>query len=389
MKKLKIIVWDLLGTSAQWIENFLVMERCQILKTIQGYNSRLSKKEIAEYPEWDYILIFSTDENTVLDIVGDCLEETEIPWKKVLFPLLISNLVDNMDISYYIFKDAVRSSLEFNMEKLQNKDYITCTTKEGLSYIAAATDNVIIWSMYTTHINWAESEIKHFFQLSKKYYPRHKNPRYFFDIGANIGTTSVYVKRIMAPDMHIIAFEPVPKIFKLLKLNLLLNDISEKEYTLVNKGISSKSEERTIKYDSENPGGSSFLENPSSQEQVSNPEDTEIAVSTVSLDEFINKHNISLEDIWGFWVDVEGFEAMFLSGGKETLSKLDVPIIMEFTPQLLKQANMYELFLTEIAKLYSHFIIMQDDDKIYPIEELNKTDDRQIDIFLLKHVEPR
>ena len=45
-----------------------------------------------------------------------------------------------------------------------------------------------------------------FFELSNKYYGG-QNKKYFLDIGASIGTTSIYVKKKFGKDLCVIGFE--------------------------------------------------------------------------------------------------------------------------------------------------------------------------------------
>jgi FkbM family methyltransferase len=55
----------------------------------------------------------------------------------------------------------------------------------------------------------------------------------FLDIGANIGAQSLYVSGL-APDARIIAFEPQPENFEILKDNMQLND---KKFELDSRGV--------------------------------------------------------------------------------------------------------------------------------------------------------
>lgn len=376
MKRINLIIWDIMDTAEQWMEKYLEKDRCQILEVFRS--SRLSETDIQKNPEWDYILIFSDASDERFDVVGECLEKAGITMKEILFPLLMEDLIDKWDISHYLFKGKIRGYLEFFLEQSRHRTYMTCTVNNDLSYISAAFDNAIMGSMYLTGKNWAEQEIEKFFSLIRNFYPEALNKLYFFDIGANIGTTSIYVKKKIAPEMHIIAFEPVPEIFKFLKINFFLNDICSNDYTLVNMGISARSEEREIRYHKGNIGGSSFVE------QEINKDDTAIMVRNISFDDYIEQNKIKYEEIACLWIDIEGFEAMFLQGAYKTLSQITVPVLMEFSPVLLKKVGMYEMFLDEIKELYSHYIVIQEGNQILPIRDLGKRGDSQVDIFLMK-----
>jgi FkbM family methyltransferase len=59
----------------------------------------------------------------------------------------------------------------------------------------------------------------------KEYDVKLTNPKVIIDIGANIGTTSVFFSK-KYPNCHIYSYEPAEATFKLLRLNLLINDVS-------------------------------------------------------------------------------------------------------------------------------------------------------------------
>ena len=89
-------------------------------------------------------------------------------------------------------------------------------------------------------------EINHFLSaltikevfFDNDYRPNAKNAQTIVDIGANIGTCSVFMSSIF-PKAKIYALEPDPRTFQLLKTNKELNHCSN--VTLINQAVSNKS----------------------------------------------------------------------------------------------------------------------------------------------------
>ncbi|MBQ9361056.1 MAG: FkbM family methyltransferase [Lachnospiraceae bacterium] len=94
-------------------------------------------------------------------------------------------------------------------------------TDEGITYIADSRDTVIPMMMYHTGENWAKEEIDFFFKSTSGDYCK-ATGGIFIDIGANIGTTSIYVKE-KVPGLKVIGFEPGRENFDLFRANIIMN----------------------------------------------------------------------------------------------------------------------------------------------------------------------
>lgn len=105
--------------------------------------------------------------------------------------------------------------------------FITCTTAEGLHYIATSRDDYIMKSMYINGKNVTVDDMKLFKMLVQRFYHVDDSEGIFLELGANIGTTGIYFTKILAPNLKLLAFEPDTENFKLLRANLILNDLYE------------------------------------------------------------------------------------------------------------------------------------------------------------------
>lgn len=157
-------------------------------------------------------------------------------------------------------------------------------------------------------------------------------------VGAHIGSVLIpLAKKCKAA--NVLAFEPNPKTFRLLNLNLRLNDL-----------------ERVLRYEvaigAREGGFLSFIENPinTGNSRVVREGEGTVSVPARRLDTL-------LPDAWGpidlIVIDVEGFECEVMRGAEETLKRTRYCLI-EFAPeQLEEQGETVEAFAQLIGQHFS------------------------------------
>ena len=168
-----------------------------------------------------------------------------------------------------------------------------------------------------------------------------KKKRTLFDVGANIGSITIpsLKQRLFK---NVIAFEPNPESLKLLKVNILINNL-ENKVKLYDLALTNKKTKKTLKSDlklnrgdnrliNENKIGKNFFE-----------------VKTDLLDNFTLKYN---KDNSLIKIDVQGEESIILFSSQKTLSK-KIPIIIEFEPLNLKKN--WKKYFVYIFKYYKYF----------------------------------
>lgn len=145
-----------------------------------------------------------------------------------------------------------------------------------------------------------------------KYFKMYKNKKLnCLDIGANIGTHSIYLSSLFN---NVYAFEPQRRIFKILKLNKKLNKCNNLK--LFNNGLGEG--EYTIKmqcYDKnkkKNMGGIGIVEKNGCEK-----------INVKKLDSY------KFKDIGLIKIDVEGYELNVFKGGIKTLKKWKPIILFE------------------------------------------------------------
>jgi FkbM family methyltransferase len=134
------------------------------------------------------------------------------------------------------------------------------------------------------------------------------------DIGANIGTHSVYWGKI-TQTKKVYAFEPIITTYRILEKNIEINGLFTR-IKAFNFGLGDKKTRAKIKnYDLDNIGSTSL------------EEDTNGDIEIHALDDIDEINNLARIDF--VKIDVEGFEKYVLEGGKRTLLKHNPIIFIE------------------------------------------------------------
>jgi len=260
-------------------------------------------------------------------------------------------------------------------------------TAEGLHYIATSRDDYIMKSMYINGKNVTVDDMKLFKMLVQRFYHVDDGEGLFLDLGANIGTTGIYFLKKLTPNLKLLAFEPDAENFKMLRANLILNDIEEKA-AVENFGLGIEESEQTLYRNGENPGANSvFAEWFGENNNL--PTET---IKIISLDKYFAEKNLAADDIKYIWIDTEGFEPQVLIGAQNILKKNPAPIFMEFNPHIYQKFGFYEKWMSLLSEIYGGYIFIQDAMKTgnfqeQPLEKLWEYQNypNQVgDIFLIK-----
>ncbi len=134
----------------------------------------------------------------------------------------------------------------------------------------------------------------------------------FIDVGANIGSYSILAATKGA---RVIAIEPVPSTFKVLKQNVLLNELDD-QIEVMNIGLGSK--EENLKFSTEQGTTNHVLNKEENTKQS-------VKILVRSLDDVLDGRIPKIIKI-----DVEGFETKVIEGARKTLANPNLlAVIME------------------------------------------------------------
>lgn len=341
---MKILICDYVGYSAQWIDENVITENLEIVGTI---NPTTDKKLLAEN-SWDYLLIF---ENGARPFFITLMQFMNIAPERFIFALDTGSWAMHPAAMYYLLNpngggQAAYRLLTFNTARQLNY-YMSCTTHDGLHYVATSKDDTILGTMYLRRRTWSEDSMRLFKMLTDKFYNIDDSEGLFLDLGANIGTTGIYFLKKLTPKLKLLAFEPDPENYKLLRTNLILNDLYEKS-VLENYGLGDEETEMTMYRAPLNPGANGLFGDKNNPNQE--------IVKITPLDKYFAENKLNAKDVKFIWIDTEGFEAQVLLGMKNILTENPAPIFMEFNPQSWNKAGYFDKMMELLKELYEGYI---------------------------------
>ncbi len=183
------------------------------------------------------------------------------------------------------------------------------------------------------------------------------------DIGANIGTISIpAIKRGVFE--KIVAFEPNIENSKLLKVNLILNNIDDK-FVVHQSAVGNENTYLDMELSSNNSGDhrisvsdSNGIYNESNRKKIQ--------VKSVKLDSVLTELH-PLKTL--IWIDVQGYEGHVLAGAKNIL-KNKIPLVIEFWPYGLNRTSGLPLLISSLSQ-YKGFYDLASPGEFHDINELN------------------
>ncbi len=363
---IKVVLWDYTGISAGWAKKFL-KDDVKIVRTLKPDDS--DQAEFILRGDWDYVLIFDKDSREMFEEIFKLMHEMNFSTENIIFAQETQNWLKNPAAIFALIDDKrgeiiYRGLSFFNHRKWHN--YVSGTA-EGLSYVATSKDDFVIATTYLESKNHVADEMKVFHALARKYYKVDDSAGYFLDLGANIGTTGIYFTSKLAPRLKLLAFEPDAENFKLLRVNLILNDLDNKS-TAVNCGLGDKFDTMTMYRNLENPGGNGVFPYQNNMPTAQ--------IKIMPLDSYFAEKKIPAREVKYIWIDTEGFEAQVLLGAKNLLSENPAPVFMEFNPMMWNKSGRFEeMFALLKAVGYTNWIwipelLQTGEDRLRPLDTL-------------------
>lgn len=267
--------------------------------------------------------------------------------------------------------------------------YVVCEV-ENVNFLVNSTYKMFVNALAQKALHQGD-DIRLFFDLTKEYYGIESvcEGDIFFDIGGNIGTTSIYVKKVVNPLLKIISFEPDEENCRQFKCSCILNGIDKDDICLVQAALSDENGEASIMLSdkTDNMGDHRVLINGN----ILSNRETE-KVKKIRLDTWLETNHIDISRIKYVWMDVQAHEGFVLSGGANVFIEHKIPLFMEFWPKELKRNHSFDLLVDTLGRCYSKFICVQWYKQgkrelldIYALHDIaRKYPDDTFDIFLVK-----
>jgi len=219
----------------------------------------------------------------------------------------------------YLISNALRV-LRSGRYVITDKVPILLPTKAGLLFCTFE-DLSVLWEVFCERV-----------------YSFSTHPKIVVDVGAHIGIFTLYVKKV-CPYSQIIAVEPCPLSFRLLKLNMRLTKLSN---IIVVPYALSLSRGCTTLYSGLGWRGVSTTKLEFAKHFTKHGK-TILKVPTITLDDLARSMHVTSIDL--IKIDVEGAELDVLKGGSETLTRTKELVIAAYhTPT---EADEIEVFLRE------------------------------------------
>jgi FkbM family methyltransferase len=150
------------------------------------------------------------------------------------------------------------------------------------------------------------------------------------DVGANIGWYSVLLDRLSAPGARVLAFEPDPGSYRLLRANLKAN--RTEHVTALNVALGDKPGVALLhRYRDSNNGRHTLLDGNTSGGTVEVPVET--------LKDIWDREQLGARRVALLKIDVEGFECLVLRGAGDILKRCRY-VLLEYSPEGLKLAGL-------------------------------------------------
>ena len=180
--------------------------------------------------------------------------------------------------------------------------------------------------------------------------------RTIVDIGANIGTPSVQLAR--ETGLHILAIEPVPANFDLLRKNIAQNGL-DKQVRCVRAAVSMRpgtlkmavpKERATCEVieDGQQPGFGKLT-----------PDVPIIEVPSLRLESIISDANLAPDQVAFVWCDAQGMEREIIESAP-ALWKTGVPLYLELWPKGINAHGGTDAFLASIEAHFKAFVMISE-----------------------------
>ncbi len=165
----------------------------------------------------------------------------------------------------------------------------------------------------------------------------------FVDIGAHIGTHTIYALRT-GRFSRAVAFEPAPNNVRLLAMNFETNGLS-RAAVVVPKAAGSAPGVAVLHLHPRNTGAHAIGTPPSVEGQAS------LSVPVARVEDVLEELGVPPDRVGLIWVDVEGYEPQVIDGLASLIAR-SVPIAFEFTPSRYSAAAKRRL-VEQLERHYS------------------------------------
>lgn len=174
--------------------------------------------------------------------------------------------------------------------------------------------------------------------------------RMFVDIGANIGTSTIPALTVFGAAAAV-AIEPDAENYKLLRCNLIANDLEDRART-VRAAVSDRRGTGILEQDADSWGDHRVRTRADASDGLFRESTrSTVSVPLISFDDVARELPIDLDSVGLVWMDVQGHEGHVLAGASSLLAR-DIPVVVEYWPYGLRRARGLTLLHDLIGDAY-------------------------------------
>jgi FkbM family methyltransferase len=176
----------------------------------------------------------------------------------------------------------------------------------------------------------------------------------FVDVGANIGTTSIPVAHEYG--CRVLAIEPAPAVFDLLRQNVAANALGEHVMLLNAAVVGSPG---IVRMACSHDCGDTFVVRPGTPSEVHARSRASIECRGVPLDAALREKSVIAADVTVIWADVQGCEVDVIETGAEVWAA-GAPLWAEFETPVLALQGTLDRFFAAAETHFDRFIDARD-----------------------------
>ncbi len=169
---------------------------------------------------------------------------------------------------------------------------------------------------------------------------------WFVDVGANIGTHSLFALR--NGFSNALCVEPEPRNFKLLRVNQILNDVDARCRNVM-AAVSDFDGEISLELADDNLGDHRVQASEVGEEHFRESGRQRISVPARTFDSILAEQALDPKAVGLVWIDTQGHEGQVLAGGRNLLNH-HVPVVIEFWPYGLDRIGGYPVLRDVLAR---------------------------------------
>lgn len=207
--------------------------------------------------------------------------------------------------------------------------------------------------------------------------------RVFIDVGANIGTTTI--PAVLTHGFGgAVAIEPEPENFRVLRLNLILNEVEDRVTAFAVAASNEVGHQELVV--TRDRGGKHWIATDRSKLKRKVANSTILTVETTTVDHLVDSGVVDVERAGMLWMDAEAHEGHILEGSSALLER-GVPIVLEWNPVILDRVGDGDKLQRALAENHTHFADMaRDPDSEAPSHTLRAID--KLPAFAEQFVDP-